>query len=131
MLYYSIQDDVIDNQQEGEVKALFNSPADIFQRFCKADFSDEDSSVVEEREASSASSGKSTSTGSPSTKKGVKWNPKLVEFSDGSKSEATGVVNKSSDLSKVGGKGERKKASGGVQLEPTKPPMVRVHDMCI
>ena len=61
---------------------------------------------------------------SSSSTKGVKWNPALVEFSDGSKSPATRVVKKSDPTNGGKGRGSGKKGDTRGQKKPTKPPMV-------
>ena len=124
-----------DAKKEWE-KAIFKNPADIFKHFCKAESSEEDNQELEEGRTSKKTKKVPTPYSSSSLGKGVKWNPTLIEFSDGTKgSMATaagdgGVGRKSESVTKLkGGKtqtkddSKRKKESKS-QKKPTKPPVV-------
>ena len=124
---FSKLQETADTKGEDQDGALFKSPADIFRHFCKAEVSDESSSEVD----SEASKKKTASPPSATAEKGVKWNPNLVEFSDGSKSSETAAskeAERKSDQSAKGGRGRGrgggKRGNEGRPKEPTKPPMV-------
>ena len=109
---------VDDKSREG---ALFKSPADIFRHFCKTKLSDNSDSAVES-EAS-----KKKTTASPSTvEKGVTWSPNLVEFSDGSRSQARAAreAERSEGGERGRGRGGGKRGNTERPKQTAKPPMV-------
>ena len=108
---------VDDKSREG---ALFKSPADIFRHFCKTKLSDDSNSEVE-NEASKKKTTASTST----MEKGVKWSPNLVEFSDGSRSQARAAreAERRSEGGERGrGRGGSKRENAGRPKQTAKPP---------